>query len=52
MKIPVFVLSSIVAVIVAIQAWTLSEIVNLKVNVATLSERIAQQQKFASTKTP
>lgn len=47
MKIPAFLISAAVGVIIAIQAWTLTEIVNLKVTVATLSERVNQQTKLA-----
>lgn len=41
MRVPAMLISAAVSVILAIQAWTLTEIVNLKIEVARLSERVS-----------
>ena len=50
MKIPVWLVSLTVCALLSLQAWTLNEIVSLKVSVATLTARI--QTTTLATHTP
>jgi hypothetical protein len=51
MKIHPLIAGAFVTAVFTIQAWTLVEVVNLKVAVATLSARIEQKQTNENTHT-
>jgi hypothetical protein len=49
-KIPIFILSGLVCVAIAVEAWTLTEVIALKVEVATLRERVNSRFGIAEVK--